>query len=133
GRVVVEDILQLSAPDSSFDATIDCEAVYSNSYEDSQRIYAEMYRVTKPGGRLFVRTFATGSWGDGIGRQVGPRAYIADAGPLAGKGYSRFTTREEEPDLLGPWNVRSVELITRTLEGQRHELREWIVEAEKQR
>jgi SAM-dependent methyltransferase len=133
GRIEVEDILRLSAPDSSFDATIDSEAVYCNSYEHSQGIYAEMFRVTKPGGRLFVRTFATGSWGDGIGRQVGPRAYIADAGPLAGKGYSRFTTREELPDLLGPWSICGVELITRTVDGRRHEIREWIVEAEKQR
>jgi SAM-dependent methyltransferase len=131
GRIEVADILQLPFPDDSCDAVIDHEAVYCNSYEDSQRIYAEMYRVTRPGGRLFVRTFASGSWGDGIGHQVGPRAYIADAGPLAGKGYSRFTSREELPDLLGPWRIGEVNLITRTLEGGRQQLLEWIVEAVK--
>jgi hypothetical protein len=105
--------------------------VYCNDYEDSQRIYREMHRVAKPGGRLFVRTFATGSWGDGIGQQVGPRAYVADAGPLAGKGFSRFTSLEDLPELLGPWRISEVNLITRTVNERRDEIREWIVEAVK--
>jgi SAM-dependent methyltransferase len=129
GRIHVGDIQQLPAADGAFDAVIDHEAVYCNDYEASRRIYAEMYRVTRPAGRLFVRTFATGSWGDGIGRQVGPRAYVADAGPLAGKGYSRFTAREELAELLGPWTIVEVNLITRTLEAGRHQLSEWIVDA----
>jgi SAM-dependent methyltransferase len=131
GRIDVGDIVELPAADSSFDAVLDVEAVYCNSYEESQRIYREMHRVTRPGGRLFVRTFATGSWGDGIGRRVGHRMFVADAGPLAGKGPTRFTTREELADLLGPWDVLEVNLITRTLDEGRHEMREWIVEATK--
>jgi SAM-dependent methyltransferase len=131
GRVDVGDILRLAAAESSFDAVLDSEAVYCNDYEDSQRIYREMHRVAKPGGRLFVRTFATGSWGDGIGQQVGPRAYVADAGPLAGKGFSRFTSLEDLPELLGPWRISEVNLITRTVNERRDEIREWIVEAVK--
>jgi SAM-dependent methyltransferase len=131
GSIEVGDILNLSAADASFDAVLDSEAVYCNGFEESQRIYREMHRVSKPGGRLFVRTFATGSWGDGIGRQVGPRAYLADAGPLAGKGFSRFTALEDLPALLGPWNIGEVNLITRTADERRHEIREWIVEAVK--
>lgn len=131
GRIEVGDILNLPAPDGSFDAVLDSEAVYCNSYEDSRRIYAEMYRVARPGGRLFVRTFATGSWGDGIGRKVGPQAYIADAGPLAGKGYSRFTPLEQLPDLLSPWVIHEVNLITRSVDRRNHEIREWVIEAVK--
>lgn len=131
GRIEVGDIVALPWPDESFDATLDCEAVYCNSFENSQRIYREMHRVTKPGGRLFVRTFANGSWGDGIGRKVGQGAYVADAGPLDGKGYSRFTTAEELPALLGSWHLLEVNLITRSLDNRGHEIREWIIEAEK--
>ena len=133
GRVEVGDILRLPAGDSSFDAVLDSEAVYCNGYEESRQIYREMYRVAKPGGRMFVRTFANGSWGDGIGRQVEARAYVADAGPLAGKGFSRFTALEELPELLGPWAISEVNLITRTVNERRNEIREWVVEAVKAR
>lgn len=131
GELVVGDMAQLRWPDGSFDAVIDSEAVYCNDFEDSCRIYREMHRVTKPGGKLFVRTFATGCWGDGIGTSVGARRYIADAGPMAGKGPSRFTAEDELAELLGPWTITEVNLITRSLDAQQQVIREWIVEAEK--
>jgi SAM-dependent methyltransferase len=131
GELVVGDMKALPWPDASFDALIDSEAVYCNDYEESRLIYREMYRVARPGGKLFVRTFATGSWGDGIGSAVGSRRYVAESGPLAGKGPSRFTAEDELAELLGPWRINEVNLITRSLDEQRHEMREWIVEAEK--
>lgn len=131
GEIVVGDMKTLPWPDGSFDALIDSEAVYCNDFEESCLIYREMYRVARPGGKLFVRTFATGSWGDGIGLAVGSRRFVADSGPLAGKGPSRFTAEDELAELLGPWRINEVNLITRSLDEQRHEMREWIVEAEK--
>ncbi len=131
GELLVGDMMKLHWPDATFDALIDSEAVYCNDFEESCRIYREMHRVTKPGGKLFVRTFATGCWGDGIGTAVGIRRYIADAGPMAGKGPSRFTAEDELAELLGPWKINEVNLITRSLDAQRHVIREWVVEAEK--
>jgi SAM-dependent methyltransferase len=131
GELVVGDMANLTWPDNTFDALIDSEAVYCNDYEESCRIYREMYRVAKPGGTLFVRTFATGCWGDGIGTEVGVNRYIADKGPLVGKGPSRFTSESEINDLLGPWEITEVNLITRTLDAQRHTISEWIIEAMK--
>jgi SAM-dependent methyltransferase len=132
GDVVVGDITKLRWPADYFHAVIDCEAVYCNDFEDSRRIYREMHRVTRPGGRLFVRTFATGTWGDGSGRQLGPRRFIADAGPLAGKGPSRFSTREELPALLAPWVPGEINLLTRTVDSQQHSIHEWIIEGSKE-
>ncbi len=131
GELVVGDMMKLQWPDATFDALIDSEAVYCNDFEESCRIYREMHRVTKPGGKLFVRTFATGCWGDGIGTAVGTRRYIADAGPMAGKGPSRFTAEDELAELLGPWKINEINLITRSLDAQRQVVREWVVEAEK--
>ena len=131
GHVVTGDIAQLPWPDDFFGAVIDSEAVYCNDYAESCAIYREMYRVTRPGGGLFVRTFASGSWGDGIGEQVGPRRFIADSGPLAGKGPSRFTSFEELPALLEPWQIVEINLATRTLDSQHEVIREWIVEGTK--
>jgi len=92
GEVVVGDMTKLAWPDESFDALIDSEAVYCNDFDESCRIYREMHRLARPGGKLFVRTFAQNTWGDGIGKAVGHRRYVADVGPLAGKGPSRFTS-----------------------------------------
>jgi SAM-dependent methyltransferase len=131
GEVVTGEMVQLPWPDAYFDAAIDSEAVYCNSFEDSCRIYRDMHRVTRPGGRLFVRTFACGTWGEGSGPQLGRRRFIADAGPLADKGPSRFTSFEEIPALLAPWHIRQIELITRTMESQAQIIREWIVEGVK--
>jgi len=35
------------------------------------------------------------------------------------------------PELLGPWKIREVNMITRTCDAQHHAIHEWIVEAEK--
>lgn len=130
-RLEVGDMARLPWPDGDFDALIDSEAVYCTDFEESRRIYAGMHRVARPGARLFVRTFATGSWGDGEGEMVGHRRYATLAGPLAGKGPSRFTDKEELPDLLGAWRIDEVNETTRTLDAGRRTIREWIVEAHK--
>lgn len=131
GKVVIGDIARLPWPEGHFHAVMDSEAVYCNDYEESCAIYREMHRVTRPSGRLFVRTFATGCWGDGIGERIGPNRFIADAGPLAGKGPSRFTAFDEIPELLGPWEIVEVNLAIRTLDSQRETIREWIIEGVK--
>jgi SAM-dependent methyltransferase len=130
--VITGDIAQLPWPDAHFHAAIDAEAVYCNDFDESRRIYSEMYRVTRPGGKLFVRTFACGTWGEGTGRQEGDRRFSVAVGPLAGKGPSRFTSLDEIPTLLAPWRVREINLITRTLEYQRQSIREWVVEADRE-
>lgn len=130
-ELVVGDLVKMDWEQDQFDALIDSEAVYCNDFEESCRAYAEMYRVARPGGKLFVRTFATGTWGDGEGALIDHRRFVADTGPLAGKGPSRFTSEDELPDLLGDWRIDEVNLITRSLDGQRHVIREWIVEAHK--
>lgn len=127
GELRVGDIGNLPFDDGFFDGVIDNEAVYCNSFEQSRAIYGEMARVTRPGGRLFVRTFACGSWGDGTGEQVGRNAWLVTEGPMAGKGYSRFTALEEIPELLGGFEVSEVELLTRSMGGRQHELREWLI------
>ena len=74
GELRVGDMLRLPWPDASFDALIDSEAVYCNDFDESRAIYREMHRVTRPGGKLFVRTFATDTWGDGIGPGRSPKS-----------------------------------------------------------
>lgn len=131
GDLLVGDISILPFADEFFDAVVDCEAIYCNSYEQSKNIYKEMARVTKPGGKLFTRTFAAGSWGDGTGENVGHNAWLPSEGPMLNKGYSRFTDYDEIQDMCCGFKVVETELLTRTMEGRRHEVREWLVTAVK--
>lgn len=131
GELKVGDIISLDFADDMFDAVIDNEAVYANSLENSSKIYSELARVCKPGGKLFCRTFATGSWGDGTGVAAGHHAWIPGEGPLEGKGYSRFTEYSEIWDLLSGFEIREVELLTRTAENCSREVREWLIVGEK--
>lgn len=131
GEMIVGDIGRLPYPDGSFDAVIDSEAVYANPRDAARRMYREAARVTKPGGQLFSRCFAKGSWGDGTGQPAGEMAWYCGEGPLAGKGFSRFTAREEIPVLLDGWNVSSVEMISRSAENLTRSVDEWIIWADK--
>ena len=132
-RLEIGEMAKLPWADETFDALIDSEAVYCNDFDESCQIYAELHRVARPGARLFVRTFATGSWGDGVGGLVGHRRFVAVEGPLAGKGPSRFTDRDELHQLLGDWRIDEVNLTTRSWEAGRQTIQEWIVEAHKDR
>ncbi|MDD5249248.1 MAG: class I SAM-dependent methyltransferase [Rhodocyclaceae bacterium] len=132
GQLHCGDIRNLPFADGMFDAVIDNEAVYCNDYDTSKAIYFEMARVTKAGGKFYSRTFASESWGDQTGKAVGHNAWVAADGPLANKGFSRFTKREELPDLIQGFNITEVELLMRTYNNEANQIREWLVIGEKQ-
>lgn len=129
GSLHVGEIGHLPFPDEHFHAVIDSEALCCNPWAAAQDIYGEMARVTRPGGKLFSRTFSTGTWGEGTGESVGHRAWRCVEGPLAGKGYVRFTAIEEVPELLSGFVADNVELLTWSLDNRRQEVREWIIQA----
>lgn len=132
GELLVGDIIDLPFAANHFDAVLDNEAIYCNSYEDSKAIYAELARVTKPGGKLFSRTLATGCWGDRTGCNVGHNAWIVAAGPAHGKGYTRFTDYDEIADLIGGFAIEEIELLTRTADNRRQAVKEWLIVGRKQ-
>jgi len=127
GELRVGDIIKLPFAADYFDAVIDNEAIYCNSFEDAKQIYSEMARVTKPGGKLFSRTFAAGSWGDQTGQNVGHNAWLTAEGPAQNKGYTRFTDSGEIKDLIAGFTLDSVELLSRTENNGRNCIKEWII------
>jgi len=131
GSVQSGDIVALPFPDNSFDAVLDIEACYANSFDDAKNIYAEMVRVLKPGGKFYSRCFAKGSSGDETGEVVGYNAYVTTVGPAVGTGLARFTSREDI-DVLLPKNLKIIELdlIERGALIQNHII-EWCITAEK--
>lgn len=127
GGVFQGDIRELPFEDGFFDAIIDNEAIYCNSYEDSKKIYDELARVCKKGGKLYSRAAAAGCWGDKTGQKVGHNAWIVTEGPCLGKGYSRFSELEEIPDLITGFGIDSIELLTLTANNRANTTMEWII------
>jgi SAM-dependent methyltransferase len=131
GNVQVGDLLRLPQPDAFFDGVIDIVAVCYCGFEEARRAYAELARVTKPGGRLFVRTFARGCWGESTGERAGRDAWMCSEGPLQGLGATRFTDESDVAELLDGWTVAGVERSSLTMEGGRREIRHLLIEGVK--
>ena len=128
GEVLVGDIVSLPYENNKFDAVIDNEAIAHNSFEDSKKIYAEAARVLKKGGKIFSRTFSTGTWGYNTGKLVGHNAWEVSEGPMKGHcKYIRFTEFHEINELLINFRVQSIETLIRTLENRNHEIKEWLI------
>ncbi|MDI4650370.1 class I SAM-dependent methyltransferase [Cohnella hashimotonis] len=127
GEVIKGDIINQPYQDGWFDAIIDNEAGSCNSYENALLIYKEAHRVLKPGGKIFIRTFAEGSWGEGTGERLAPDAWSCSQGPLAGKGYSRFTKQSQIPELLAGFEIESIEKLDRTMDDMKQVVSEWLV------
>ncbi len=133
GSLHIGDMGCLPFPDNNFDAVVDCEAVATNSHDDARTIYHEMYRVCRPGGKMLSITFAEGCYGEKTGREAGHHAWYPDEGPLGGHGFTRFTTYEEIPDLLGPWTIIEINQRSHSRGGLKegHVITEWLIEAAK--
>jgi len=124
GRVEAADMARVAAPAASFDAVLDVVALCYSDFSEASRTYAELARVTRPGGRLFSRTLAAGCWGEGTGEPAGPGRWYCAEGPLAGLGATRFTSEDEVPRLLGSgWRLDHIERATQTEGDRRHEIR----------
>jgi SAM-dependent methyltransferase len=127
GQVQVGDIAALAYPDAFFDAVLDVVAICYSRFDEARRAYSELARVTKPGGRLFSRTFARGCWGEGTGTQVEPGMWVCGEGHLKGFGATRFTHEDQVPALLEGWTVDRIERSSLTEEDGRHEIRHLLI------
>jgi SAM-dependent methyltransferase len=130
-RVQVGDMARLPHPDASFDAVLDVVAVCYSAFDDAKQVYAELARVTKPGGKLFSRTFARGCWGEGTGVPAGRDMWVCGEGHLKGLGATRFTDPADIPELLQGWRLDRVERSSLTENGGRDEIRHLLIYANK--
>ena len=129
--VKVGDIMSLPFEDNMFDCVIDNECIYANSYKDSKKIMDEIFRVLKPNGKFYSRTFATGTYGDGNGRRLEgeKNTYLEIYSGALRKGYGtiRFTDKDEIRDLYGKFVIESIDYVIRSVKGGAHEIKEWII------
>jgi SAM-dependent methyltransferase len=132
GQVRVSDMSCLPYPDASFDAVLDVVAGCYSPLEQARESYAELARVTRPGGKLFMRTFATGCWGEGTGTPAGPGMWNCTEGPLAGLGATRFTAQEQIAALLQGWQVERLERNLHSQADGSQAIIHWVVHATRQ-
>jgi SAM-dependent methyltransferase len=117
--------------DSYFDAIIDVESLYCNSFEKSRKIVEICFAKLKPGGLMFSQTFSDKTWGL-EGKEVGYHTLFPIEGPMAQTGYGRYTTKEDIDKLYKLENnrIRNIELQELHLSNGKL-ISEWIIEIEK--
>ena len=126
--VLAGDIAQMPYPDGYFDGALDVVAGCYSDFDAACRIYSELARVVRHGGKLFVRTFARDCWGDGTGSRVATDMWTCSEGPLAGLGATRFTAPDDVPQLLAGWQVDRIEQSS-VSEGGHHHIRHLLIHA----
>lgn len=131
GQVQVGDFAQLPYPDGTFDAVLDVAAVCYAPWASARAVYAELARVTKPGGRLFSRTFAQGCWGEGTGCELAPHFWACTEGPLANLGGTRFTSPDDVSALCQGWGVERIGLEARRDSVEQPCVQQLIIQAVK--
>ncbi|MBF0483574.1 MAG: class I SAM-dependent methyltransferase [Candidatus Omnitrophica bacterium] len=111
GEFVTGDIVKLPFQDRIFDCVIDQECIYANTYADSKKIIKEIFRVLKPGGRFFMKTFMVGTTG----------------GLRLNCGLIRLTSEQEIPDLCDGFIIESIDYSLRSEKNRAYEIKELIV------
>jgi len=131
GDVKQGDAIQLAYPNEYFDGVLDIECIYANSKKDSKRIIGEIFRVLKPGGYFFSKSFMTIAQENEIGRRVDgePHTFvnIKDSTAHSGRGIVRFTAEEEIPELYGIFPSIEYDYVIRSDNNKKHENKECLI------
>ena len=117
--------------DDSFDAIIDVESLYCNSFDKSREIIKKSFDKLKIGGVMFSLTFADGTYGLDS-ENIDYHALLPSFGPMSGKGYTRYTTKKDIEKLykLDNNEVRNIERQELHLNNG-EVIKEWIIELKK--
>lgn len=117
--------------DNSIDAIIDSESLCCNPFSYCQKVIAKSFDKLKVGGVMMSLTFAEETWGFG-GCEIDYHAEMPTTGPLAGKGFNRYTTRDDIEKLYKLEN-NIIERVERQeyYYGEESVVKEWIIEIRK--
>ncbi len=119
-------------PPGYFDAVVDVACLQHNDLQAVQSILDQVQVALKPQGRFFSMMVATGSLGDGLGRELAPGTFIdIEEGPLKDKGLCHFFTLDEVRQLFSFFTELRIEYGARSLDNRQHEWRLWVIEGAK--
>ena len=100
-NVRVMDAMEIDYPDNFFDAVIDNFVIYLNKQDLIKQIYHQIYKILKPGGKIFTSCITPETDGYGTGEAIEERTfYNTTEGCSKGEGIIHFTTADELRDCL---------------------------------
>ena len=92
----VQDGISIFYEDNFFDSVIDSVCIYANTKQNIDRMYEQIYRVLKKGGKLYSSCFGTETHGYKTGNEIETGTYEnMTSGVLEGRGIAHFFTAEE--------------------------------------
>ena len=117
--------------DNFFDAIIDIESLYCNSFEKVKAIINKCVKKLKQGGRIFSMHFADGTWGMS-GEEEDYHMLCPTEGPLQGFGLQRYTTKDDIFKLFETGNTE-IEFIHREdyYYSDKYAIKQWIISVKK--
>lgn len=118
-------------PDNYFDGVIDSESLYCNTFDKSKVIVTKIFDKLKSGGVMMSLTFADGTFGT-TGEECDYHAVNPTEGPMAGKGFTRYTTKSDIDELYKREN-NVVERVERQeyWYNDTEAIKEWVIELKK--
>ncbi len=131
-ELIVGDIINLPYADNQFDAVVDNECIYANNTDNSKKIIAEIYRVLKPGGLFYSKTFSDKMYlgKHNIRHSEMEYSEISD-GPLAGMGFSRLSSKETIKDVYSKFKFISLDCLEYSSHNRSFVVSEWVVIGQK--
>jgi SAM-dependent methyltransferase len=116
---------------NSFDAIIDVESLYCNSFNKSKKIVEKVFDKLKVGGVMFSLTFADGTYGV-EGDEIDYHAVLPIEGPMANMGFTRYTTKDDIEKIYKLTNNEISNIERQDLNFSNGKiLKEWIIELKK--
>jgi ubiquinone/menaquinone biosynthesis C-methylase UbiE len=115
GEFIVGDFIRIPFQDKFFDSVIDVCSIQHNRPRFAKEVASEVYRVTKPGGKLFSMLTATGTW----------------KRPSVGQGYVHHYKLSEVKRLFKNFKVLGIEKSERTYNNRKKKVIHWVVSGEK--
>ena len=130
--LAVGDFVSLPWPDQSFDAVIDIEAIYANSFTTILAVVDEIHRTLKNGGLFFGKMFGDLTTGNDSGDPLEPGTRRNPTrGPCTGNVLAHFFSREELNGLFSSFNGLQVDHVVRSDQSDEVRIHEWLVTAVK--
>lgn len=120
-----------SITDNSIDAIIDMESLYCNPFDKTKEIIKKSFEKLKSSGVMCSITFDQGTYGI-FGEEIDYHAVIPTTGPMGGKGFTRYTTKEDIEKLYKLPNNEITNIERQELHLANGEaIKEWIIELKK--
>lgn len=128
----VRDGAALDYEENFFDCVIDNVSIYSNRLEPIRKMYQEIYKILKKGGKLLTSSFSTDTTGYGEGTRIEEGTYRdIPIGNLAGRGTAHFWREEELRETITQAGFVSLQVDTIRYTDNGNVVEQYVLTAEK--